>query len=70
MKTSYSAGISTVFVVAGVFTTRRFTSLYSAGTSTRHMISPVPLSTFSIRPRPFFHVTYAGRTSTFSVTIS
>ena len=28
--------------------------------------SPVPLSTFSIGPRPFFHTVWAGLTSTFS----
>ena len=48
----------------GARSTRVRTVLYSAGTSTRHMISPVLWSTRSIGPRPFFHAVWAAFTST------
>ena len=66
----YSAGIFSLKVSAGCLTTCFVTVRYSAGTSTRHRISPVASSIFSIGPRPRCHVVYAGRTTTCSVTVS
>ncbi|SMG64213.1 hypothetical protein BMETH_2233_0 [methanotrophic bacterial endosymbiont of Bathymodiolus sp.] len=58
-----------VSVRAGVSTTLRVTVLYSAGTSIRHIISPVELLICSIGPRPFFQTVCAALTKTLSVSV-
>ena len=50
----YSAGIVILRVLAGWTSTRFDTVRYRAGSSTRHIISPVISSIFSIGPRPSF----------------
>ena len=64
----YCAGIGMRLTSAGLATTRLLMVRNSAGTLTRHMISPVRPSYFSIGPRPFFHWVVAGLISWVSST--